>query len=143
MLAAELKIEDRVHMVNAIDDKELAALYRGSIGLVFPSFYEGFGFPVLEAFGCGTPCVVANVASLPEVAGTLGILVSPEHYSEIAQGMIRMMTDADLRKRVRLEGPEVAARFSWDTTAATVWHTYERLLNASPSSPTYGDRVLI
>ncbi len=127
MLSRAIGIADRVHVVDDCGDGTLARLYRGAIGLVFPSFYEGFGFPVAEALACGTPCVTSNRSSLPEVGGDLAVYVNPEDYRSIASGMRRVLDDHELTKLVRARGPGWAARFSLRTTADTVFQQYVNL----------------
>jgi glycosyltransferase involved in cell wall biosynthesis len=125
-IAAGLQVDDRVHLQRGCSDEQLAVLYRGAAGLVFPSFYEGFGFPIVEALACGTPCVASQGSSLPEVGGELAVFVDPADHGEIASAMRQLLFDAELRARVRAEGPRWAARFSWDRAAESVAALYKR-----------------
>jgi glycosyltransferase involved in cell wall biosynthesis len=125
-LAADLHVDDRVQLRRDCSDEQLAALYRGAAGLVFPSFYEGFGFPVVEALACGTPCVVSHGSSLSEVGGDLAVFVDPTDHDEIAAAMRRLLLDPQLLARVRAEGPRWASRFSWDEAAERMASLYER-----------------
>jgi glycosyltransferase involved in cell wall biosynthesis len=126
-LSTTMGIADRVHVLKNCNDKMLASLYRGAVALVFPSLYEGFGFPVLEALACGTPCVISNVASLPEVGGDLAVFVDPYDHVSIAKGMRRVLEDASHRRRVRALGPEWAVQFSWASAAASIVNVYVEL----------------
>jgi glycosyltransferase involved in cell wall biosynthesis len=92
---------------------------------VYPSLYEGFGLPVLEALACGTPVLTSTLSALPEVAGGAALLVDPTDTDAIADGMGRLLTDRALRDRLREAGIERAASFDWNETArrtATVLH---------------------
>jgi glycosyltransferase involved in cell wall biosynthesis len=119
--AARMGLTDRVHFTGFVSDSDLAALFAGSLGLVFPSLYEGFGIPVLEAFALDCPVACANVGSLSEVAGDGAMLFDPRKPQEIAAVMERLAVDpalrADLRKRGRARvealesGEETAARY--------------------------------
>ena len=112
-LAARLGIGSRVHLAVDLDDQALVRAYRGSLGLVFPSLYEGFGFPVVEALSCGVPVVAGDNSSLPEVGGDLAVLVDARDHAAIAAGMARVLDDEPLGAKVRALGPEWARRFSW------------------------------
>lgn len=95
----------------------LATVYRGATAFLFPSLYEGFGLPPLEAMACGTPVMTSNVCSLPEVVGEAAVLVNPRSVEEIAGGITRIIADSNLRARLRERGLKRAALFSWDETA--------------------------
>jgi glycosyltransferase involved in cell wall biosynthesis len=88
--------------------------------LVFPSLYEGFGLPVLEAMACGTPVVTSNVTAMPEVAGSAARLVDPTSVSQIAKAMKQVVSDAALRQQFRHKGLIRASEFSWESTVAKV-----------------------
>ncbi|MFZ2488504.1 MAG: glycosyltransferase family 1 protein [Anaerolineae bacterium] len=96
-----------------IPDADLPALLTGALAFAFPSLYEGFGFPVLEAQACGTPVLAANTSSLPEVAGDAALLVDPLDTEAIAAGLLRLVDDAGLRGQLRAAGFANLARFSW------------------------------
>jgi glycosyltransferase involved in cell wall biosynthesis len=125
--AGELGIEARVHVLGNVSDKDLVQLYRGSIGLVYPSLFEGFGFPVLEALACGAPCVIANNSSLPEVGGDLAIYVDPLDASSISAGMARLLVDQGWRRHIANAGPIWAKKFSWSRTADAFRNLYSQL----------------
>ena len=99
------------------DDGHLSEVYRGAVALVFPSLYEGFGLPPLEAMACGVPVLTSNVCSLPEVVGDAAVVVCPLDVEEIADGARRLVQDSSLRARLREKGLLRARRFSWSETA--------------------------
>lgn len=131
-LAQQAGIADRLILIeDGASPEEMAALYRSSIGLVFPSLYEGFGLPAIECLACGVPCVVANVNGLPEVVGDLGILVDPQNADDIAAGMVRLLDDEPHRAMVRTKGPERAQRFSYQAMVAGYMAIYRELADAT------------
>ena len=95
----------------------LAEAYRGAMGFLFPSLYEGFGLPPLEALACGTPVLTSDVCSLPEVVGDAAILVNPQDTEEIAEGIRRIVCDSALRTQLRERGLRRSKLFSWHNTA--------------------------
>jgi glycosyltransferase involved in cell wall biosynthesis len=103
-----------------VSEDELAALYRGALFLVFPSFYEGFGLPIIEAFACGTPVITSNVTSMPEIAGDAALLVDPHDVDAIAEAMVRLASSPELRKTLVARGYERIGTFSWDAVAERV-----------------------
>jgi|ERR1700733_7644120 len=109
-----------VHFMGVVPEKKLPSLYRGAEALVFPSLYEGFGLPILEAMACGTPVVTANTAAMPEVAGDAALLVDPTSVEQIAEAMRRIMSDIPLRNFLREKGQRRAAQFPWTKTACRV-----------------------
>ncbi|WP_417068867.1 glycosyltransferase family 4 protein [Niveibacterium terrae] len=111
---SSLGIADRVHFLGKFSDGELASLYRGAICLVFPSYFEGFGLPVLEAMACGTPVVASNRTSIPEIAGEAAMLVNPDSIGEMQMGMTRVAIDAVFRANLIECGIKRAKYFSWD-----------------------------
>jgi glycosyltransferase involved in cell wall biosynthesis len=111
------RIRRRVVITEYVGDPDRGPLYGGAEALVFPSLYEGFGLPVLEAMACGTPVLTSGVSALPEVAGDAAVLVDPRDQGAIAEGMRRLLQDESLRRRLRSSGPARAARFRWEETA--------------------------
>lgn len=111
-------------------DQELSSTYRGAVGLVFPSLYEGFGLPPVEAMACGTPVLTSNVCSLPEVVGNAALLVNPLDVSQIAEGIRRLVQDSELRESLRARGVLRAKKFSWEKTANITM----QVLELSPST---------
>lgn len=126
----------RVHFVGTVPDAKLPSLYRGAEALVFPSLYEGFGLPVLEAMACGTPVVTSNVTALPEIAGDAALFVDPTSVEQISEAMQRIVSEPELRRQLRENGLARAARFSWEATAAKV---HELLAGAALEHVGMGD----
>jgi glycosyltransferase involved in cell wall biosynthesis len=114
------QITQRVYFAGVVPETKLPSLYRCAEALVFPSLYEGFGLPILEAMGCGTPVVTANVTAMPEVAGGAALLVDPTSVEQIASAMGQIVSDTTLRQQLRHKGLTRSAEFSWASTAARV-----------------------
>jgi len=121
------QLKGRVNYLGYLNNEELAALYRGASCLVFPSFYEGFGLPPLEAMACGCSVVVSNVASLPEVCGEAAYYVNPYDVESIAEGMYKVLTDEDLRRSLIEKGLERAKLFSWEKSAKEHLKVFEEV----------------
>ena len=117
--------EDNVLWREAIPQDAMPALYNGAVALVTPSFYEGFGFPALEAMACGTVPIVSNRSSLPEVVGEVGIQVTPEDTASLTAAMQRVLTDPEWVQAQREAGLIRAATFSWDRAAQVALSVYE------------------
>lgn len=117
-------LRERVHFLDFVADGDLPALYNLAEAFVYPSLYEGFGFPVLEALACGTPVVTAKVASLPEVAGSAAIMVDPREVEDIAAGIRAALTDPE---PLRAGGPPQAATFRWEQTGQALVAIYREL----------------
>ena len=113
-------VYDRVIFVGSVSESELARLYRGALALVFPSLYEGFGLPVIEAMACGTPVITSNTTSLPEVSGGAALLIDPNSVKDIKNGIERLYKDKILRKTLSKKGVERAAMFTWGSVANKV-----------------------
>jgi glycosyltransferase involved in cell wall biosynthesis len=114
----DLRLEPHAIFAGDCEDEQLAALFRGSIALVFPSLYEGFGLPPVEAMACGVPVLTSNLCSLPEVVGDAGILIDPYDIEAIANGMRRLVDHSDLRQTLRQKGLVRASQYTWRTTGA-------------------------
>jgi glycosyltransferase involved in cell wall biosynthesis len=112
----ELGLTDRVQFLDYVTYDQLPTLYGQAIALVFPSLWEGFGFPVLEAMSCGTPVITSNLSSLPEVAGDAALLVDPYNEQAIAHAMLQIALDDKVRSQLRAAGLARADRFSWAKT---------------------------
>jgi glycosyltransferase involved in cell wall biosynthesis len=110
-------VRGRVTLTGYLGTREKAALLTGAEALVFPTLYEGFGFPLLEAMACGTPVLTSNVSSLPEVAGDAALLVDPLDEAAVAQGIDRLLGDAAFRQRLIEAGNRRIEHFSWDDSA--------------------------
>lgn len=122
-----LKLTERVRFLGRVDTVDLPYLYNAARLLVQPSFYEGFGLSPLEAMACGTPVIVSNVSSLPEVVGDAGLRVDPEDVSELAVGMHRLLTDESLREEMIEKGLARAASFSWEKAARQTLEVYRKV----------------
>jgi glycosyltransferase involved in cell wall biosynthesis len=109
-----------VHFTGLVPEEKLPSLYRAAEALIFPSLYEGFGLPLLEAMACGIPVVTANTTALPEIAGGAALLVDPISVEQIAEAMKRIVSDRSLRQQLREKGLSRAAQFSWARTADRV-----------------------
>jgi len=125
----ELSLERHVIFTGHVPEADLPALYSGADLFVFPSLYEGFGLPPLEAMACGTPVVTSNTSSLPEVVGDAAITVDPYDVEALAEAMRRVLSDADLAHDLRQRGLERAARFSWDHAARETIDVYREVLS--------------
>jgi glycosyltransferase involved in cell wall biosynthesis len=112
----ELGITHQVQFLNYVPYNELPTIINSAIALVFPSLWEGFGFPVLEAMACGTPVITSNLSSLPEVAGDAAILINPYNTAEITAAMQTIATDSGLRSHLSNQGIKRANQFSWKKT---------------------------
>ncbi len=121
-------LPDRVIFAGYVPDEDKAALISGATALVFPSLYEGFGFPVVEAMACGTPVVCSNTSSLPEVAGDAALLVDPLDTDAITAAIDRVTADAQLRQTLIERGHVQAARFTWRACARTVLEVLEEVI---------------
>ncbi len=123
-----LGLENDVLFPGYVPDEELPLWYNAATVFVYPSLYEGFGMPPLEALACGTPAVVSNVSALPEAVGDAGVLVRPDDVDEWAQALRRLLDDAALRAELGARGRAHAARFSWERAAAETAAVYRRIL---------------
>lgn len=109
-----------VHFTGVVPEAQLPSLYRGALALVFPSLYEGFGLPILEAMACGTPVVTSNVTAMPEVAADAALLVDPASVDEIAQAIKQIVGEPALRASLQEKGLARTAEFSWGKTITKV-----------------------
>ncbi len=119
------RVENVVRFLGFVPFDTLRCFYESAAAFVFPSRYEGFGLPPLEAMACGTPVVTSNVSSLPEVVGDAAVLVNPENVFDIARGIRDVLLNEELRARLIRRGREQAARFSWSRTARQVLEIYQ------------------
>lgn len=124
----ELHLEQYVIFTQYIADEDLCAVISGALAFVFPSIYEGFGMPPLEAMACGTPVLVSGVASLPEVTGTSAVIVAPEDVESIAKGLHALFVNESLREKLKSEGLARAKLFSWETSAKLLYQVYQEIL---------------
>jgi len=126
---ASLGITDSVIFVNYASESDLAHYYSFASLLAYPSLYEGFGLPPLEAMACGCPVVTSNTSSLPEVVGEAGIMVDPYDTDSLAQAMRKVLTDSELRDNMIRKGLEQSKRFSWEKAAEQTLEVYNKVEN--------------
>ena len=129
--AKEVGLEDRVRFVGFVPEPELPLWYNAADLFVYPSEYEGFGLPALEALACGTPVVASNRSSLPEVVGEAGVLVDPTDTGAMADAMQRMLEDERLHSRLSAAGPEQARTFTWRRMAEETLAVYRAVTQAA------------
>jgi glycosyltransferase involved in cell wall biosynthesis len=128
-MVAALGLHKAVRFTGFVDDDHLADLYRGALLFVYPSLYEGFGLPVLEAMACGIPVITSNRSSLPEVAGDAALLVDPTQPEALAAAISALLHDSALRQALRAKGLARAAAFTWEAVAqqtVAVYRTVSR-----------------
>jgi len=116
-VVGKYQLSSRVHVLGYVDRADMAALYSRAELLAFPSLYEGFGFPILEAMACGAPVLTSSVSSMPEVAGDAAIYVDPLEVESIAQGILGLISDESLRADLAQRGTKRTALFSWRESA--------------------------
>jgi len=124
-----LGLTERVIFPGFVAEADLPAFYRLASAFVYPSLYEGFGLPPLEAMACGAPVVCSNASSLPEVVGNAGLLVNPTDTAALAQALRRLLTDPRLRTELGGRAVERAGRFSWDKAGAELESVYRELVH--------------
>lgn len=127
---ARLGLEDAVQELGYVADEDLPALYAGAKAFVFPTLWEGFGLPVLEAMACGAPVICSNRTCLPEIAGDAALLVDPESTDELA-GAMAQIGNANMAGTLRSRGRARASEFTWKNSALATIEAYEQILNAS------------
>jgi glycosyltransferase involved in cell wall biosynthesis len=132
-LAAGAGVPDAVVRIGVVEDAQLQALYRAATALVYPSLYEGFGLPLLEAMASGTPVVASRAASIPEVVGDAGILLPPQDRAAWTDALVRVATDKSLRATMRAQGLSRAATFTWARTARMTYDAYHATAAAGSS----------
>ncbi len=130
---AQSRIEQFVRFLGFIPFDTLRVFYERAAVFVFPSLYEGFGLPPLEAMACGTPVVTTNVSSLPEVVDDAAVIVNPENVFDISRGILEALLDQNLREKLRLRGLAQARSFSWERTARQVLETYREVAHSPVS----------
>jgi glycosyltransferase involved in cell wall biosynthesis len=128
-----LKIGRSVILTGYVPEAHLPALYSGAVCFVYPSYFEGFGLPPLEAMKCGTPVIVGNKTSLPEVVGDAAFLVDPFNVDEIAHAMEQVLKDSSLRSQLRAKGLERSKLFDWQDTARKTVAVYKKAAGLASS----------
>ncbi len=130
----EMGLTGLVRFLGFVEDDDLPTLYSLAHAFAFPSLYEGFGLPVLEALACGAPVVASQAAAIPEVVGDAGILLPPQDVNAWVKALERVCTDATLRRDLQQRGPARAAAFAWARAAQATRAVYDDLLRASTPS---------
>ena len=120
--------QDSIRWFNKVGDEDLPALLNGAAVFAYPSFYEGFGLPILEAMSCGVPVVCSSTSSMPEVGGKAAYYVNPDSVEEIARGLLAVIKDGKLQKQMIQKGLAQAKNFSWEKTAKETREVYEEML---------------
>ena len=126
-------VRDSVILTGYVPEADLPALYSGALGFIYPSYFEGFGLPPLEAMKCGTPVIVSNTTSLPEVVGDAGITVDPLDVEAIADAIALLHKDSSLREELSVKGQARAQLFDWRNTARRTLSVYEQVVQESVS----------
>jgi len=121
------KLAKRIYFTGHVPDTDLKAVYSGAQALVYPSLYEGFGLPIVEAMACGCPVICSNAASMPEVAGNAACFIDPKESADLACALDLMVHDTKLRQDYISKGLARAARFSWDKTARETFELFRQV----------------
>jgi glycosyltransferase involved in cell wall biosynthesis len=122
------KLLDSIILTGYVPQQDLPALYSGAVCFVYPSFFEGFGLPPLEAMKCGTPVIAGNRTSLPEVVGDAGLLVDPLDVRALGSAIERLICNSDFRNELRLKGLNQAEKFDWRETARRTLDVYKEVV---------------
>ena len=126
-VVAELKLENKVRFLGSVSDLELITLYSMADVFAFPSFFEGFGIPPLEAMACGAPVITSNTSSLPEVVDDAALLVDPHDVSALGHAIMRLLEDEQLREELRQKGFQRVQHYTWSASASKMLSIYQKL----------------
>jgi len=126
-IISDQELQRRIFFTGYVDEETLACLYTGASAFVFPSLYEGFGLPILEAMACGCPVICSNAASMPEVAGTAAFPIDPTDAEALAHALDSVLTDSTLRQSMIQQGIERANQFSWKETAMKTLEIFQQV----------------
>jgi glycosyltransferase involved in cell wall biosynthesis len=124
----QLGIEEKVKLIGRVGENDLPMWYSSCAVFAYPSLYEGFGLPPLEAMACGAPVVVSNITSLPEVIGDAGIMIQPTDTQALANALRRVLNDDALQTEMRAKSLARASNFTWQRTALRTVESYERTI---------------
>ena len=130
-LIEKLNLTQQIKFMGYLSDKELRYFYNLTEAFVYPSFYEGFGFPIIEAFCCGAPVVTSNVSSCPEIAKDSALIVDPESPEQIADAIENIITDQKLKEKLKLDGLKRSENFDFDKTARETLAVYQEVYCSS------------
>jgi len=128
-LVTELQLERKVRFLGRVSDLELITLYSMADVFAFPSFFEGFGIPPLEAMACGAPVITSNTSSLPEVVGDAALQVDPHDIDALSEAILRLLDDESLREELRQKGYEQVKHYTWAASARKMLTIYQKLYN--------------
>jgi glycosyltransferase involved in cell wall biosynthesis len=128
VIAKALEVEDVVRCIGPVAEEDKPALYRGAAVFLYPTRYEGFGLPALEALACGVPVVGSNASSVPEIVGPAGMLMNPDDARSMAGALIAVVTDYELHEKLSNAAVEQAAKFSWEKCARETLQAYQDAL---------------
>jgi glycosyltransferase involved in cell wall biosynthesis len=124
-------VRDRIILTDYLHDEDLCALYASCDAFIYPSLYEGFGLPPLEAMACGAPVIASRIAAIEETVGKAALLFDPRSTPQLTQSILEIYNDKDgekARHRLSTAGQERAAKFSWEITARLTWNVYQEAL---------------
>lgn len=127
-MAKSLGIQDKVFFIGSLSEEQLASHYKGALALLFPSLYEGFGLPILEAMSYGCPVITSNMSSMPEVGGSAALYVDPSNINDLAEKMHLVESSSNLRDQLRVLGLNRVKEFSWRKTAEKTMEVYAETL---------------
>jgi len=130
-LVDELGLEDKVFFAGYVPQDDLPLVYNLASLFVYPTIYEGFGLPALEAMACGVPVITSQIASLPEIVGDAGILIPVNNVEALSEAMSRVLGDSTLREKLIKDGQLRSTKFSWDRTAQLTWQVYMQVMKSS------------
>ncbi|MFZ4665739.1 MAG: glycosyltransferase family 4 protein [Prochlorotrichaceae cyanobacterium] len=122
------KYRNNIHQLDYLNDNQVAAFYQYATAFIYPSYYEGFGLPVLEAMGFGIPVITSDRSSLPEVTGDAALLINPDDFKQLAEAMLGVIENPQLRQSLIQKGKERSSFFSWKKTALITLQAYQSLL---------------
>ena len=131
VIARQIEVEDVVRFIGRVAEEDKVALYQQARAFLYPTIYEGFGLPALEALACGVPVVGSNASSVPEIVGDAGILVDPKDARAMAGALIAVCTDDALHDELSERALKQAEKFSWEKCARETVEAYESVIRAA------------